>query len=111
VFIKEMQQHLMGNGRNDINHTWIEGTSTLNQRIESFWGVLRKECMQFWLELFHELKTNGNFTGDFIDVNLSQFCFMSLVQVKVFCFIMNLFIHYLDDIKMSLTLTTYASFC
>ena len=80
--LKEIQTSLMGNGRNGKPNTWIEGTSTLNQRIESFWGHLRKQCLEFWICIFHDFKENGQYTGDFVDVNLMRFCLMGLLQVS-----------------------------
>ncbi len=81
VMVKEMQETMMGNGRNGSNKSWIEGTSTLNQRIEAFWAHLRKQCLEYWICVFHDLKEVGNYTGDFIDTNLLQFCCMGLIQV------------------------------
>ena len=62
--------------------TFIYGRSTANQRIERWWGILRMECLQFWIDLFMLLKDTGHFTGDFIDKNVLQFCFMNLIQVR-----------------------------
>jgi hypothetical protein len=56
--------------------SFLYGKSMHNQRIESFWNILRKECAQFWMD---EL-----FTGDFINTCLIQFCFMDLVQVSYY---------------------------
>ncbi|KAL3885580.1 hypothetical protein ACJMK2_025631 [Sinanodonta woodiana] len=33
-------------------HSFIFGPSTANQRIESFWRLLRMKCCQFWIEFF-----------------------------------------------------------
>ena len=57
------------------------GKSTANQRIEMFWSFLRRQCSQFWINVLSNLRENGEFTGDFIDVDLVQFCFMKLLQV------------------------------
>ena len=27
-------------------------TPTVNQRIESWWGILRRQCVQFWKDIF-----------------------------------------------------------
>jgi len=32
--------------------SFLYGRSTANQRIESWWGFLRKECAEFWISLF-----------------------------------------------------------
>ena len=66
-----MQRFLTGQ-----QSSFLYGKSTHNQRIESFWSILRKECSQFWMD------DEGLFTGDFLDINLVQFCFSNLVQVS-----------------------------
>ncbi|KAK3088506.1 hypothetical protein FSP39_019978 [Pinctada imbricata] len=63
---------------------FIYGTSTTNQRIESWWSYLRKEHIQFWLELFKSLQDSGQFSGDTLDKNLMLFCFLPLLQVLPF---------------------------
>lgn len=80
--IKDIQESLMGQGRNGEQRTWLQGKSTLNQRIESFWSHLRKESLEFWICLFHDMKEQGEFTGDFVDESLLRFCFMGLIQVR-----------------------------
>lgn len=80
--LKEIQEALMGNHRNGANRCWIEGTSTLNQRIESYWSHLRKQCLEYWICVFHDLKEHGHFSGDFLDTNILQFCFMAIIQVR-----------------------------
>ena len=57
------------------------GKSTANQRIEMFCSFLRRQCSQFGINVLSNLRENGEFTGDFIDVNLVQFCFMKLLQL------------------------------
>ena len=61
--------------------SFLYGASTNNQRIEAWWGYLRKHCMQYWMDIFHTLTENGDFCGDILDKNLVRFCFMRLVQV------------------------------
>ncbi|KAI9522092.1 hypothetical protein NQZ68_039741 [Dissostichus eleginoides] len=81
--VREMQLFLR---RNQTDHhagegSFIYGCSTANQRIESWWGVLRKQSVQFWMDTFKILKDDGYFTGDFLDKNLVQFCFLNLLQL------------------------------
>ncbi|CAC5398539.1 unnamed protein product [Mytilus coruscus] len=66
--------------QNDHRNTFIYGTSQHNQRIESWWSVLRRENTDFWISLFQTFKKDGFYTGDFIDKNLLQFCFMKLLK-------------------------------
>ena len=60
---------------------FMYGRSTANQRIESWWGILRRHCSQFWMDTFSELKDNGHFSGSFCDKNIIRFCFMNIIQV------------------------------
>ena len=74
----------MGNGRNGCRTTYIKSKSTSNQRIECFWGQLRKQCAEYWIVLLSTLEDTGNFAGDFVDKSLCQFCFMGQLQVSSF---------------------------
>ena len=60
----------------------VAGDSRKNQRIEFFWSVLRRECLQFWMNLFKQIEEDGHFLGDFFDKNLIRFCFLPLVKVN-----------------------------
>ncbi|XP_013395261.1 uncharacterized protein LOC106162499 [Lingula anatina] len=64
-------------------NSFIYGRSTHNQRIEAFWCMLRKECIQFWMDVLKALKDVGDFAGDPLDTSLVQFCFMTLVQTDL----------------------------
>ena len=61
--------------------SFLYGKSTANQRIESFWSILRKQHCQFWISQFKQLKEDGYFTGTDIDKELIRFCFLQLIQV------------------------------
>ena len=63
--------------------SFLYGISMHNQIVESFWYVLRKECAQFLMDTLRVLKDRGDFTGDAIAINLMQFCFSNLVQVRL----------------------------
>lgn len=68
--IRDVQRFLRRND-DDLHSgekSFIYGRSTSNQRIESWWGLLRKECVEFWLEKLHGLK-DGAFDGEFLDKN------------------------------------------
>ncbi|KAJ8004309.1 hypothetical protein DPEC_G00157790 [Dallia pectoralis] len=62
--------------------SYIEGAITANQRIESWWGFLRRESMEFYICLFADLKDRGWFDGAYLDKGLIQFCFMGIIQVS-----------------------------
>ena len=83
VKVRDFQHFLRRNihDGSDID-SYIEGASTANQRIESWWGFLRKESMEFYISLFTDLKDHGLFGGTYLDRGLIQFCFMSIIQVS-----------------------------
>ena len=42
-----------------VEKSFIYGTSTANQRIEAWWGILRKECLVWWINYFRDLRDLG----------------------------------------------------
>lgn len=65
----------------------IAGLSSANQRIESWWGQMHKEGIEFWIQFFGELKDEGLFSGDFLDKALLQLCFRNIIQVSQMVFL------------------------
>ena len=84
VKVREIQQYLRRNATDDRrgNASYIDGASTANQRIESWWGILRKESADYWMCLFRSVRDEGLFDGGFIDKSLLQFCFLGKIQVS-----------------------------
>ena len=60
------------------------GRSTANQRIEAWWGILRKENSEYWMAFFNELQGQGYFSGEMMEKELIRFCFLGLIQVLHF---------------------------
>ena len=61
--------------------SFMYGRSTGNQRIESWWGILRKQGAEFWMNLFKDMVTIGLLnTDDKIHILALQFCFMHLIR-------------------------------
>lgn len=83
ALVRDIQQYLRRNDEDDRagERSYITGTSTANQRIESWWGQMRKEGIEHWIQQLGQLKDEGLFSGDFLDKALVQFCFMAIVQV------------------------------
>ena len=80
----EVMQRVMRNNHDDSlagDKSFVYGTSPANQRIESWWGILRKQCSQHWMNLCSSLKEEDTFSGSMLDKNLVRFCFMKLIQV------------------------------
>lgn len=70
--------------RKENNHrpAHINGRSTANQRIESWWSILRKENAQYWINLFEFLRDEALFRGTYLDKSLIQYCFLEIIQVR-----------------------------
>ena len=79
----ELQRFLREDGEDSFqgDKSFLYGKSSCNQRIECWWGMLRKECVDFWIDMFKKLRDDGDFDGTFADQNLILFCFLHIVQV------------------------------
>lgn len=76
-------QHFLREDENGIVHgpCVLQGRSTANQRIESWWGIYRRQNAEYWRDLFMEFQFAGDFNGDMVDKGLIQFCFIDVIQV------------------------------
>ena len=83
--VRDLQTFLRRNHQDGLadDKSFVYGQSVANQRIESWWCIFRKENVQFWMNIFQELKDNDEFDGNFLDKNLIQFCFMRIIQVSI----------------------------
>lgn len=79
--VRDMQLFLRKTDDEAENDSFMYGKSTTNQRIEWWWGMLRKQNAQYWMNIFEELKDEGLFDGDYLDKALLQFTFMNTIQV------------------------------
>lgn len=88
-YVEQIQNYF--NERNIFHEIiFISGRSTANQRIESWWSLLRKHSAQFWMNFFQMLRDIGSFDGSFLDKSLIQFVFIGLIQVRVY---LNVYFH------------------
>ena len=89
VIVLKLQRFLRRHGTDAFaaDKSALTGASTHNQRIECWWGMLRKQCIEFWLVLLHDLKNAGDFDGRHIDRNVLQFCLMGVIQVGEIIFL------------------------
>ncbi|XP_067660094.1 uncharacterized protein [Haliotis asinina] len=83
-YVEQMQIFLRRNHEDDLSgaNSFMYGKSTHNQRIEWFWGILRKQLAQYWMDLFKSFQDEEDtqFCGDLLDKSLIQHCFMELIQ-------------------------------
>lgn len=64
-------------------NSFLYGHSTANQHTESWRGMLRKQNVQVWVNLFQNIQDDRGFMGDILDRSLIQFCFLNLIQVCI----------------------------
>lgn len=64
--------------------SFIYGKSTTNQRIESWWGILRKLGIHWWINFFKDIRDSGiyNFENPLTKECL-KFCFMNALQTDL----------------------------
>ncbi|KAL3873521.1 hypothetical protein ACJMK2_036627 [Sinanodonta woodiana] len=65
------------------NNSVMCGDSRANQRVEFWWSVLKKQCLQFWIDLFRQMQQDGYFSGDYLDKHLLRFCFLEIIQTEL----------------------------
>ena len=64
--------------------SFMFGKSTSNQRIEAWWGRLRKGCAEWWIKFFKDLRDSGLYSDDdVIQRQCLQFCFMDIIQMEL----------------------------
>lgn len=57
------------------------GRSTSNQRIEAWWAILRRQCSNYWMNLFKDMMSLGALNNsDAVHIHAIRLCFMQLIQ-------------------------------
>lgn len=64
--VARIQRHLRRNHEDLFagHSSCVFGRSTANQRIESWWSVLRKTCTNFWINKFKDMQSLGLLNTD-----------------------------------------------
>ena len=61
--------------------SFMYGRSVSNQRIEAWWGQLRRGCAEWWIEYFKNMRDSGLYCdSDLIHVECLRFCYMHILQ-------------------------------
>lgn len=81
-YMEQMQMFLRHDHTDYSRNCYLYGSSNHNQRIEHWWGFLRKQHAQFWINLFQDLKDSDDFSGDFLDKSLIQFTCLEIIEVR-----------------------------
>ncbi|KAK3090635.1 hypothetical protein FSP39_013299 [Pinctada imbricata] len=82
IHVETIQKFLRRNHVDEYagERSFLYGKSINNQRIESMWGMIRRQGIQFWINFFQDLVEGGYHDGDHLDKELCRFCFLQAVQ-------------------------------
>ena len=86
VWVSAMQKLLrMSQGDNLAGHnSFIQGKSSANQRIESYWSKLRQGGGGWWMDFFKDLRDSGIFRDhDLLHHECLRFCFMNVLRKEL----------------------------
>ena len=69
------------NDSHAASKSFLYGKSTSNQRIESWWSILRKSRMNWWMGFFKDLVDEGKFDISLdYHIEIARFCFLKVLQ-------------------------------
>lgn len=64
--------------------SFLYGRSTSNQRIEAWWGILRRGCADWWIGFFKDMRDAGLYTdNDPVQVECLKFSFMPVLRKEL----------------------------
>lgn len=84
--VEALQQCLRFNHDDSLSRwkSFIKGKSTSNQRIESYWSQLRRHGLDFWINLFKDLRERGFYNdSSILEVECLRFCFGHLIRAEL----------------------------
>ena len=79
--------HRAVNPEISIREVYSYGTSTKNQRIESWWNLLANAQTDTWREIFNDLELEGYFDGGAQDIIAMQFIYMDMITQHIHTFV------------------------
>jgi hypothetical protein len=89
VLMAECQVLFRQNKKPDLpfSKIYMFGTSTRNQRIESWWNLLTTAQTEPWKILFETLEAEGFFDGSIYDIVALRFIYMPFLQEHIQTFV------------------------
>ena len=83
----QMHRAVSGDVDVPLKEVYWYGTSTLNQRIESWWRHLSKSLTLAWKKMLDGMNDDGSFTGAYEDQIALLFIYMPLIRQHVYDFV------------------------
>ena len=86
VVMRDLQQLFRWNNEDDLagSKSFIQGKSSSNQNIESWWSKLREGGGGWWMNFFKDIRDSGFNLDDPVISEFLKFCFMPSLQKELF---------------------------
>ena len=86
VVMRDLQQLFRWNNEDDLagSKSFIQGKSSSNQRIESWWSKLREGGGGWWMNFFKDIRDSGFNLDDPVISEFLKFCFMPSLRKELF---------------------------
>ena len=65
--------------------SYIKGRSVKNQRIESYWGQMRRHTVDYYIQFFKCMAERNLFDGSSLHTKCLQYCFGPLIKYDIKC--------------------------
>lgn len=86
VYVAALQRFFRRDGNDSMagDKSFLYGRSTSNQRIEAWWGILRRGCADWWIGFFKDMRDAGLYTdNDPVQVECLKFSFMPVLRKEL----------------------------
>lgn len=83
TYVAALQRFFRRDGNDTMagNKSFLYGKSVSNQRIEAWWGILRRGCADWWIRFFKDMRDAGLYCeDDVVQAECLKFCFMPVIR-------------------------------
>ena len=87
VYVAAVQRFFRRDGDDSWagDKSFLYGKSVANQRIEAWWGILRRGCSDWWIRFFKDMRDSGLYcANDALQAECLKFCFMPLIRKELY---------------------------
>ena len=87
VYVAAVQRFFRRDGDDSWagDKSFLYGKSVANQRIEAWWGILRRGCSDWWIRFFKDMRDSGLYcANDAVQAECLKFCFMPLIRKELY---------------------------
>ena len=83
VCVAALQRFFRRDGNDTMagDKSFLYGKSVSNQRIEAWWGILRRGCADWWIRFFKDMRDCGLYCDDdVVQTECLKFCFTPVIR-------------------------------